>query len=445
MSDSTTQDSRMSDYVDATPTSEQALHRARRHLPMGLTRSTLAFRPHPFFVARGEGAYVLDLDGNRYLDLVNNYTSLIHGHTHEATRAAVIRAMEESPAPGAPTQLEELVARDLATRIPNLELMRFSTTGSEAVLCALRAARAFTGRSRILKFEGGFHGSIDDVQVSIGQTPMGAGTYGPGTPATGGINDAGTIIAIYNDINSVTDALAAHGEEVAAVIAEPFLGNAGLVDAAPGFLRAVAELAAAHGAVFILDEIQSCRVAFGGAQSLHGVTPDLTTVGKTIGGGLPLAAAGGRRDIMAVYDGFEPVVNQTGTFNGFPLSLAAALATLENWREAHVDRLNEAGDRVRTGLRRVLRQHSVPAVVNGRGSMFHVAFSSVPVDRYAAHVGASRDMGLALHRELLLRGVSIMPRGTGCLSTAMSDSDVDHLLEMFDQAVGAVARERIAA
>ncbi len=433
------------DYQSVTPTSELALNEALSRLPMGMSRSTLAFRPYPFFADRGEGAYLWDLDGNRYLDLVNNYTSLIHGHTHRPTFDAVSRAMASSPSPGAPTALERQLADEINSRIPSIELLRFATTGSEAVLCAIRAARAYTGRPRILKFEGAFHGSLDDVQVSIGQPPMARGSYGPGEPATGGIPGVGTVIAVYNDLDSLAAALDEHGEKIAAVIAEPFLGNAALIDAAEGFLAEAQRLAHAHGALFILDEIQSCRLNYGGAQALHGVTPDITTMGKTIGGGLPLALAGGRAEIMRVYDGFDPIVNQTGTFNAFPLSLAASLATLEHWREPDIARLNAIGANVRESIRTIFARHSIPVSVNGRGSMFHMTFTDQPVDGYRAFMESERSQLPTLHRELLNRGVFLMARGTGCLSTAMTDVDVDLFLEALDDAVAAVAAAKIAA
>lgn len=445
MSSNTTKAGAARDYQSVTPTSELALRDARSRLPMGMSRSTLAFRPHPFFADHGEGAYLWDLDGNRYLDLVNNYTSLIHGHTHGPTREAVSRVMGSSPAPGAPTALERQLAEEINSRVPSIELLRFATTGSEAVLCALRAARAYTGRSRILKFEGAFHGSLDDVQVSIGQAPMAQGTFGPGEPATGGIPGVGTIIAVYNDLESLGAALDAHGEEIAAVIAEPFLGNAALIDAAEGFLGEARRLAHAHGALFILDEIQSCRLAHDGAQALHGVVPDITTMGKTIGGGLPLALAGGRADVMRVYDGFDPIVNQTGTFNAFPLSLAASLATLEHWQEPDIARLNSVGAQVRDSIRAIFAHHSVPVVVNGRGSMFHITFTEAPVDCYRTFAESDRSPVLALHRELLNRGVFLMARGTGCLSTAMTDGDVELFLEALSDSVSAVPVAKIAA
>jgi glutamate-1-semialdehyde 2,1-aminomutase len=412
---------------------------------MGVSRSTLVFRPYPFFSGHGDGAYLVDLDGNRYLDLVNNYTSLIHGHTHRPTRDAIVRAVDLSPSPGVPTTLEEELAREVMSRIPSIESLRFAVSGSEAVLCAIRAARQFTGRSRIVKFEGAFHGAIDDVQRNIGQPPMEAGSFGAGTPATGGVPTRDTVVAVYNDIESLRGAFERHGDEIAAVIIEPYLGNAALIDAEPEFLATTVEVAQQCGALTIFDEIQSCRIVPGGAQALYGIKPDLTTMGKTIGGGLPLALAGGRGDVMSVYDGFEPAVVQTGTFNAFPLSLAAAMATLDDWRQPDFDRLNSMGEAVRTGLREIFDRHEMQVCVNGRGSMFHITCSAEPVTRYRTHAEAPSGPVLDLHHELLGRGIAMMARGTGCLSTAMDEADISFFLGAVESSVASLSDSAVAS
>jgi glutamate-1-semialdehyde 2,1-aminomutase len=424
-------------YQAQTPRSRAALTAARRRLPTGLSRQTLVYEPYPFVARRGAGAYLEDVDGGRYLDFVNNYTSLLHGHNHGPSTAAAHAAMLDSAAPGAPTELELALSDELARRVPSQEWIRFAVTGTEAVLFALRAARAHTGRARIVKFEGGFHGSLDDVQVSLASPPMAAGDFSEGAPAGAGATPRGTLVCVYNDRESVSRAFAAHGPEIAAVIVEPFLGNAALIPAEREFLGHVAAIAREHGALLILDEIQSCRLAHGAAQSLYGIAPDLTTMGKTIGGGMPLASVGGRREVMEVFDGHRPAIRQTGTFNAFPASLAAGLATLAAWPPDEVERLNARGELVRAALRESLARHGVRGHVNGQGSMFNLSLGA-PVTGYRSFTQTDAARLEILHLELLSRGVYIAARGTGCLSTPMTDEDLAFFCEAADAAIASL-------
>jgi len=430
------------DYAALTAGSADAFDAARGRLPGGHTRQTLVYPPHPFFAERGEGAHLYDVDGRRYLDFVNNYTSLIHGHAHRPTTSALVRAAQASGAPGAPTALELRMAEELQRRVPSLERVRFTVTGSEAVGFALRVARAHTGRSRVLKFEGGFHGSWDDMQQSIRSAPLAPGEFALGAANSAGLAPTGTIVARYNDLDSACAAFARWGEEIAAVIIEPFLGNAALIAAAPGFLQALHALAREHGAVFVLDEIQSCRLAVGGAQSLHGVRPDLTTMGKSIGGGVPLAAFGGRADLMAVLDGFDPDVPQPGTFNAFPLSLAAGLETLQHLGEQQIDRLSELGEAVRERIRTTFAAHRVPVSVTGQGSMFHIALRDGQIADYADIATADATGWQLLHEQLLVREMYLTPRGTGCLSTPMTEENVERFAAALDGALTALRERR---
>jgi glutamate-1-semialdehyde 2,1-aminomutase len=429
-------------YVAATPRSKQALDRAHHRLPTGVSRQTLVFAPHPFVAAGGEGAYLEDIDGRRYLDFVNNYTSLIHGHSHGPTRDALAAAMESSPAPGAPTELELVMAEEIVKRVPSIEWLRFTVTGTEAVLYALRAARAATGRGRILKFEGAFHGAVDDVQVSIASAPMGQGSVSGGEPATDGLGVVDTIVAVYNDVDSVSAAFERHGSEIAAVIVEPFLGNGALVAASDEFMLAVRRASQASGALMILDEIQSCRLYYGAAQERLPITPDLTTMGKTIGGGMPLALVGGRQDVMVAFEGFEPRVRQTGTFNAFPPSLVAGLATLHDWQPADVERLNAMGAELRGGLAQALGAAGVEAQVNGEGSMFNITLLDRPVTTYRDFMAGDRSGWDWMHKELLVRGYYVSARGTGCLSTPMTIDELRGFERAVHDAAHAMRRDR---
>jgi glutamate-1-semialdehyde 2,1-aminomutase len=430
-------------YAAATPGSKHALERALRYLPSGLSRQTLMFSPHPFVARRGEGAYLEDIDGHRYLDFVNNHTSLIHGHAHRPTTEALVAATASSSAPGAPTELERVLAEEIVSRVSSIEWLRFTVTGTEAVLYALRAARAHTGRRRILKFEGGFHGAVDDVQVSITSEPMPSGSVSEGEPATDGLGVVDTLVAVYNDVDSVHTAFERYGTEIAAVVVEPFLGNGALVTASDEFLLAIRRASEASGALLILDEIQSCRLSYGAAQERLPIVPDLTTMGKTIGGGMPLALVGGRRDVMEAFDGLDPRVRQTGTFTAFPPSLVAGLAALRDWQPADVDRLNAMGADLREGLARALQAAGVEAQINGQGSMFNITLLDRPVTTYRDFMAGDRVGWDWLHKQLLLRGYFLIARGTGCLSTPMTTEQLRSFVQAVHDAALTLARHRV--
>lgn len=419
----------MQTYEDITPESRRAREKAHVRLPTGISRQTLFYDPYPIFARTAAGAYIEDVDGRRYLDFVNNYTSLIHGHAHEPTMEAISAAIKDSSAPGAPTMMELEMAEELVARYPGIEWLRFAISGSEAVGLALRAARAYTGRSRILKFEGGFHGCFDDVQLSIGSAPMEPGSFSDGVPVSDGIARVGTLVGIYNDLDSVDAVFSAHGHELAAAIVEPFLGNGALIRAEDGFLRRLEEQCRRSGTLLVLDEIQSCRLSYGGAQSSYDVEPDISTLGKTIGGGMPLAAIGARREVMQVFDGGEPRVVQTGTFTAFPPSLAAGLATLAAWDRPAIEALNTKGLKLRDAIADSFARYGIRAHLNGEGSMFNISFSETPVTSYRALAAADRKALSQLQLGLLKRGVYLTARGTGCLSTAMTDADLEAFLD----------------
>jgi glutamate-1-semialdehyde 2,1-aminomutase len=430
------------DYATLTEGSRAALGAARTRLTGGHSRQTLLFPPHPVFGVRGRGARIEDVDGRSYLDLVNNYTSLIHGHAHAPTNAAMIAQLEQGTALGAPTTEELVLARELSARFPSMERIRFTVTGSEAVSFALRVARAVTGRPRILKFEGGFHGSWDEMQQSIMSAPLAPGEFSLPVPNSDGLAPVGTVVARLGDRESVIDALRAHEGEIAAIVVEPFLGNNALIPAPSEFLQWLLKTAHSEGALLVLDEVQSCRLARGGAQSIRGVTPDLTALGKTIGGGLPLAAFGGSEKVMSVMDGMTPRVPQPGTFNAFSLSLAAANATLEDWDTEDIKRLNDLGAQMREGIADVFAASEIPVTVQGEGSMFHIALREGSISSYDQVGNIDADGWRVIHHQLLARGIYVTARGTGCLSTPMGAGEVDEFLSRLGESVGVLRTQR---
>lgn len=426
----TTDTSALARYERSTPTSRKLFETARSIIPGGVSRGTLAYEPYPFYAVDAQGAWLTDADGNRYLDLVNNFTSLPHGHAHRPTNEAVIYELSKSSAIGTAYELEATFALELRERIPALERLHFTTTGSEAVGFAVRVARASTRRLRVLKFEGGFHGSHNELYQDISVTPpMKPGTAAPSRPASAGLEPTQSITAVYNDPESVAKAFATWGSEIGAVVVEPFLGNGALVTATREFLDQIFSSARTAGALVIFDEIQSLRAGYHGAQGLWGYTPDLVAVGKIMGGGYPLAAFGGRSELFDVLEGSTPAVRQTGTFTATPIALAAGHTAMAHLTRRDYDDLDRKTERVRSGIRQIFSAAGVPVHVNGLGSMFNISVSAEPVNSYRAFRAADMDILSKLRLELLNSGVLIMTRGTGCLSTAVSDDDVDLFLE----------------
>lgn len=426
-------------YTEQTPRSRQLHADAVDIIPGGVSRGTLAFQPYPFYAATAEGAHITDVDGNQYLDLVNNYTSLPHGHHHAQTISAARTELAQSSAIGTAHPLEAIYAKELRQRIPTMQRLHFTTTGSEAVAFAARVARAVTDRPRILKFEGGFHGSYSEFYRDIAIVPpRDPGTSGPTVASSAGLEPTNTITAIYNDPASVTAAFEQWGAEIAAVIVEPFLGNASLVAAEPAFLTRIFDEAHSHGALVVFDEVQSLRMGFGGAQGKWGLTPDLTAIGKIMGGGFPLAAFGGSIDLLSVLEGGAPAVLQTGTFTAAPMAIAAGRAAMQFLDEPAYAALEQLTETFRNGVRETFRRHKLPVHVNGIGSMFNISISEEPVTSYRAHRAADSALWERIRLEMVIRGVLIMPRGTGCLSTAVTTADIDYALRALDDSIASV-------
>lgn len=426
-------------YQTLTPGSQQLFEAARTIVSGGVSRGTLAFQPYPFYATEADGAMLTDVDGNEYLDLVNNYTSLPHGHGHGPTNSAFVQELNASSAIGTAHPLEAEYARELSVRYPPLERLHFTTTGSEAAAFALRVARANTGRHRVLKFEGGFHGSHNELYHDINLLPaLAAGSAMPSRPASAGLEPTSTVTAVYNDPAAVADAFGLWGSEIAAVIVEPFLGNGSLVRARRDFLDAIFEHAHRAGALVVFDEIQSLRAGYSGASGEWGYRPDLMAIGKIMGGGFALAAFGGRADLFEVFHGGPSAVLQTGTFTAAPPVLAGARAAMAALTRQVIDEVDDRTDRLREGLRKEAKDQGVAVHVNGIGSMFNIAFSDEPVDSYRAHRAADARMLDEVRLQLVNHGIVIMPRGTGCLSTPVTDDHVDRILESFGRAVSSV-------
>jgi glutamate-1-semialdehyde 2,1-aminomutase len=415
-----------------------ALHgEATRVFPGGVTRSVTFHAPYPVYIAEGCGCHLRDIDGNDYIDCLGNFGAMIHGHAHPAIVGAIREQIGRGTDFGAPTEAHVSLAREIMRRVPSVERVRFTTSGTEAVLYAIRAARAFTGRSKILKMEGSYHGGYDSVSVSV--DPGGALAMSPrGIVASAGLpRDVGeeTLVAPFNDLAAVEQILRAHSAELAAVIVEPVTVR-GMIPADAEFLRAVGAVARDLGVLYILDEVVTLRLAEGGAQQLFSVTPDLTTFGKIIGGGLPVGAFGGRADVMAGFDpSHTPAVHHSGTFAGNSAVLAAGKAALSLLDAEAYARLDALGDRLRSGLRSAAHTAGIEAQVTGLGSLAAIHLTAGAIRNYRDTLRTKRDAMRWFHLALLNRGVFGRAGGSFFLSTAMQEQEIDSVVEAVSSAL----------
>ena len=431
-------------YLEPSSSAARLNARAQRVMPGGNSRTTVYMAPHPDYAARGLGAVVVDADGQARYDFVNNYTSLMHGHADPDINAAVVEQLQYGTAFGMPTEHEINLAELIAERVPSVEHVRFTNSGSEAVMMAVKAARAYTGRPMIAKFEGCYHGSYDFVEVSLA-TPEELWSddpisypYSHGTPQA--VLDS-VLVLPFNDIATLERLLERHKHELAAVLIDPMPMRAGMIPAEPAFLERLREMTHAFGIVLIFDEVISLRVAYGGTQSLLGVTPDLTTMAKIIGGGFPVGAVGGSAEVMGVFDPTKryPKAPHGGTFNANPITMVAGLAAMQKMTPAEFERLERLGGLLREGIAEALDGARVRGQVTGRGSLFYIHLHDRPLKDYRTTnpTPAEAQRTAKLHRALMAHGVIVAPMLMGCLSTPMDEPEVN----AFVDAVAASLRE----
>jgi len=419
------------------------LARAERVMPGGVNSPVRAFRGvggEPVFVRAAQGAWLWAEDGRRYIDYIGAYGPHILGHRHPAVLAAIQEALGRGTAFGAPTVPEVELAERIAAALPAVEMVRLVSSGTEATMSALRLARAATGRRRFVKFAGCYHGHADPFLVAAGS---GAATLGvPSSPGVPAAVTADTLLAPFNDLAAVEALFAAQGGEIAAVIVEPVAGNMGLVPPLPGFLPGLRRLCDAGGALLIFDEVMTgFRVAWGGAQTLLGVTPDLTTLGKVIGGGLPLAAYGGRRDLLLRMAPAGPVY-QAGTLSGNPLAVAAGSAALGELAAGGGEAyrlLESAGAGLQAGIEQAAARHGIPCRVQRQGSMLGLFFTASPVRRLDDVDASDRARFARVFHALLRQGVHLPPSPyeTFFLSTAHGEPEIAATVAAFDHAFAA--------
>ncbi len=431
-------------YPSDSPRSGALYEEAKKYLPGGNTRTTVYMTPFPLYAARGQGSRVWDIDGNERIDCINNFTSQVHGYCHPQITQAVTRQLELGTCFGMPTPSEIDLAKLLVERIESVEAVRFTNSGTEAVMMAVKAARAFTRREKIAKVEGAYHGSYDYAEVSLDPSPQNWGQqdplsvpYAAGTPV-GVTNDV--LVLPFNNPEEARRLIRLHGKDLAAILIDPVPNRAGLVPATQEYVAALREAATEVGALLIFDEVISFRLGRHGAQPFWNVKADLTTLGKVIGGGFPVGAVGGRRDVMQVFDPSQgkPALPHGGTFSANPISMVAGLESVKLLDDAAFAHLDRIGDAVRAGANDSMKRHGVSGKAVGMGSLLKVHFTAHDVVDYrSVYPSATEARQLqAFNFGLLNRGVLSASYGLMALSTVMTDRDVELIVEAIDGAIG---------
>ena len=428
-------------YVGLNGGSSAKHEEAKRWLPGGDTRNSIFWGPFPIYVSRAEGSKIVDVDGNERVDFINNMTTLILGHRHPAVIDALREQLEHGVSYPAPTPLVVEWGELMCERVPSLDKVRFVNSGTEATLNAIRAARAFSGKTMLAKCEGAYHGNHDAVQISV--TPV-VGMAGDAESPDSVLMTRGMtprsadeiVIMPYNDLENAERVIREHADELAAVIVEPINGQCGMVPADPEFLEGVRRITSELGILLIFDEVIAFRASRGGAQEYYGVTPDLTCFGKVIGGGLPVGAFGGREDIMSLWDpsgAGGPQVAHAGTFNGNPMTAAAGVATL---RELSVDvykDLEEKGEYLREKLREVISEMEAPMGVTGAASLFGIQATSESVRDYRSYATNDGDLLEMVFIGMMNEGYLLSSRCAGNVSAAHTYEELDGFVKAFER------------
>ena len=416
-----------------TTKSEEIFAAAQKLMPGGVSSPVRAFKSvggQPIVFDHVKGAYAWDVDGNRYIDYIGTWGPAICGHAHPDVLKALHEALEKGTSFGAPSSLENVLAEMVIDAVPSIEMVRFVNSGTEACMSVLRLMRAFTGREKIIKFEGCYHGHADMFLVKAGS---GVATLGlPDSPGVPKSTTDNTLTAPFNDLDAVKALFEANPDAIAGVILEPIVGNAGFIPSDAGFLPGLQELTREYGALLVFDEVMTgFRIAYGGAQEKFGITPDLTTLGKIIGGGLPVGAYGGRRDIMAMVAPAGPMY-QAGTLSGNPLAMTAGIKTLELLRQPGTyEQLDRITKRLATGLLQIAKETGHASCGGQISGMFGFFFTGSPVHNYEDAKLADLSKFSRFHRGMLERGVYLAPSQfeAGFTSLAHTEEDVDHTLE----------------
>lgn len=435
------------EYKKYTPLSGCAFEKAKHYLAGGETRTVSYYPPYPLTIESGKKAVIYDVDGNRYIDFVNNYTSLIHGHANEKITEAIAYAASRGTACPAGIEDQIRLAELMAERIPCVDTVRFCNSGTEATLFATRAAKVFTGKNGIVKMFGGYHGTTDMMEYNV--CPPHIDYEHPKNnliprPDIGGVSDklASEMFVIpYNDIETATNVMDQHHDEIAGIIVEPFLGAGGVIPATREFMETLRSLCTKYGCLLIFDEVQALRLSEGGAQKLYGVTPDIAAFGKIIGGGLPVGAVGGRRDVMDVFNatGKAPVT-QSGTFNGNRCTMAAGYASLIQYKEADARRIDRLGAMLQKDINEAFADTGIDGCATRSGSLLNFHFIKGLPENYLEVTKADKRLAKVMHLEMLKRGYFVAPRGLVVLSTPMDEATIAGFSSAFKDSLESIAK-----
>ncbi|TDM15675.1 glutamate-1-semialdehyde 2,1-aminomutase [Macrococcus bovicus] len=421
--------------------SEQAFKEAVKVMPGGVNSPVRAFKSvdmDPIFMDHGKGSKIYDIDGNEYIDYVLSWGPLILGHADDKVTAELAKAIQKGTSFGAPTELETKMAELVIERVPSIEMVRMVSSGTEATLAALRLARGYTGRNKILKFIGCYHGHSDSLLIKAGS---GVATLGlPDSPGVPKGTAENTITVHYNDLEAVKTAFEKFGDDIACVIVEPVAGNMGVVPPGEGFLQGLRDITNEYGSLLIFDEVMTgFRVGYNCAQGYFNVTPDLTCLGKVIGGGLPVGAFGGRKDIM---EHIAPAgdIYQAGTLSGNPLAMTGGYYTLSQLTPDSYAHFNQLGDQLEAGLTEIFAKHGVPITINRAGSMIGYFLNEEKVTNFEVASRSDLKLFAAMYKEMAAQGVFLPPsQFEGMfLSTQHTAEDIDKTLDAFDKALSAV-------
>jgi glutamate-1-semialdehyde 2,1-aminomutase len=425
------------------PRSKALFEKAKQFIPGGVNSPVRAFRAvggNPLFIKKAKGAFLYDEDGNEYVDLINSWGPMILGHAHPEVEEAVKEAISSSPSFGAPTFREVEMAELICSMVPSVEKVRMVNSGTEATMSAIRVARGFTGRDKIIKMEGCYHGHGDSFLIAAGS---GAMTFGnPDSPGVTKGTAKDTLIARFNDLKAVNSLIENNAGEIAALILEPVVGNMGCVVPHPGYLNGLRDVCTKHGIILIFDEVMTgFRLAPGGAQELFGVTPDITTLGKIIGGGLPVGAYGGKKEIMDSVSPAGPIY-QAGTLSGNPMAMAAGLAMLKHLKAnpSIYKKLNDTGSKLVDGLNREIKAAGLKFTINHQGSMFTIFFTDKKVIDFDTAKTSDTAAFAKYFQSMLSQGIYLAPSQYEAmfLSTSINDSIVDRILSAHRQALKGV-------